>query len=278
METCEFPLHRDARTARHRRPLVTVRAPSEAASRVPNPTIIFWATKAASTALGEAVSDFSIRVLPPVVAVLLGFILFVLALVFQVTRRRYIPEVYWFTVAMVGVFGTMAADVVHVVGGLPYAVSTALYAIVLAGVFFAWWRVERTLSVHEVTTTRRELFYWAAVVGTFALGTAVGDFTAVGLGLGFLPSIGLFAVLILIPALGYRFLGFGPVFAFWFAYVLTRPLGASIADWLGKPTSEGGVGIGSGWVSLLFLAVMVILVLMMWRKSDGAPAGALRSA
>lgn len=258
---------------------MTASADPATRSRVPNPSVIFWATKAASTALGEAVSDFSIRVLPPVVAVLLGFALFVAALLFQLTRRRYIPEVYWLTVAMVGVFGTMAADVVHVVIGLPYAVSATLYALVLAGVFFAWWRVERTLSVHEITTTRRELFYWAAVVGTFALGTAVGDFTAIGLGLGYLPSICLFALLMLIPVLGYRFLRFGPVFSFWFAYVLTRPLGASVADWLGKPTTEGGVGIGSGWVSLLFLTVMVILVLVMRRTPENTLAGAaLRDA
>ena len=243
-----------------------------AAARVPDPTASFWVTKAASTALGEAVSDYSIRVLPPVLAVLLGFALFVAALAFQLTRGRYIPEVYWLTVAAVGIFGTMAADVVHVVIGLPYAVSSTLYALVLAAVFVTWWRVERTLSVHAVTTTRREVFYWAAVVGTFALGTAVGDFTAVGLGLGYLPSIALFAVLILVPALGYRFLRFNPVFAFWFAYVLTRPLGASVADWLGKPVPEGGVGLGSGWVSLAFAVVMVALVATMRIRARSARA------
>ena len=233
------------------------------ATRVPEPTGSFWVTKAASTALGEAMSDFSIRVMPPVLAVLLGFALFVGALVLQLTRRRYIPGVYWLTVAAVGIFGTMAADVMHVVIGLPYAASAALYAAVLAVVFLAWWRVERTLSVHDITTTRRELFYWAAVVGTFALGTAVGDFTAIGLGLGYLPSILLFAVLILVPALGYRYLRFGGVFAFWFAYVLTRPLGASLADWMGKPVADGGLGVGSGWVSLGFAVAMVVLVALM---------------
>lgn len=222
----------------------------------------FWFTKAVSTALGEAVSDFSIRVMPPVVAVLLGFALFVGTLVLQLTRRRYIAECYWLTVAMVGVFGTMAADVVHVVIGLPYVASAALYALALAGVFLAWWRVERTLSVHAITTTRRELFYWAAVVGTFAMGTALGDFTAIGLDLGYLPSIGLFAALILVPVVGYRYLRWNGVFAFWFAYVLTRPLGASVADWMGKPRPEGGLGIGSGWVSLGFALLIVALVLI----------------
>nr|WP_274636374.1 hypothetical protein [Microbacterium bovistercoris] len=230
-------------------------------SRVAAPSVMFWVTKGASTALGEALSDFSIHVMPPVVAVLLGFALFAAALALQLTRRRFIAGVYWLAVAMVGVFGTMAADVVHVVLGAPYAVSTAVYALLLALVFVGWRLIERTLDVHEIISARRELFYWAAVVGTFALGTALGDFTAVGLGLGYLPSIALFALLILVPALGYRVLRWNAVFAFWFAYVLTRPLGASVADWLGKPVADGGVGLGAGWVSLGFAVTMLALVL-----------------
>lgn len=235
-------------------------------TRVPEPAVDFWLAKAASTALGEAVSDFSIRVMPPVVAVLIGFAVFVAALAWQLRMRRYTPGVYWLSVAAVGVFGTMAADVVHVVLGFPYLVSAGMYAIVLATVFVLWWRLERDLSVHDVTTLRRELFYWAAVISTFALGTALGDLTAVGLGLGYAPSILLFAALILVPVLGYRRLGWNGVFAFWFAYVLTRPLGASVADWLGKPVREGGVGVGSGWVSLAFALVMVALVVPMHRR------------
>jgi len=235
-------------------------------ARVPEPSIGFWVTKAASTALGEAVSDFSIRIMPPVLAVLLGFVCFVGALAWQLRTRRYVPHTYWLAVAMVGVFGTMAADVVHVVLGLPYAVSASLYAVALAAVFLLWWRVEGDLSVHAVTTARRELLYWSAVVTTFALGTALGDLTAVGLGLGYLPSIALFAAAILIPVLGYRLLKWDGVFAFWFAYVLTRPVGASVADWLGKPAAEGGVGVGSGWVSLGFALLMVILVALMPRE------------
>ncbi|WP_417564041.1 hypothetical protein [Microbacterium sp.] len=231
------------------------------AVRVPAPSASFWITKAASTALGEALSDFSIHIMPPVVAVLLGFVLFAGALALQLTRRRYIPGVYWLTVAMVGVFGTMAADVVHVVLGAPYVVSATVYALLLALVFVGWRLAERNLDVHEITTTRRELFYWAAVVGTFAMGTALGDFTAVGIGLGYLPSIALFAVLMLVPVLGYRVLHWNGVFAFWFAYVLTRPLGASVADWLGKPIADGGVGLGAGWVSLGFALLMLALVL-----------------
>lgn len=242
-------------------------------TRVPDPSPIFWVAKAVSTALGEAVSDFSIRALDPVVAVLLGFAFFVLALAWQLTRRRYLPGAYWLAVAAVGVFGTMAADVVHVVIGLPYAASAALYALALASVFVLWRRREGTLSVHDVTTTRRELFYWAAVVGTFALGTAVGDLTAVTFGLGYLPSVAVFAVLIAVPIIAWRMAWWIGVFAFWFAYVLTRPLGASVADWLGKPVDEGGVGVGTGWVSFALTAVMVVLVVVM-RARRGSPAPA----
>ncbi|MGN8025796.1 COG4705 family protein [Microbacterium sp. 22242] len=245
------------------------------AVRVPDPTVGFWVAKAASTAFGEAASDFSIRVMPPVAAVLLGFALFAIALVWQLSRRRYVPGVYWFTVAMVGVFGTMAADVVHVVLGLPYAVSSIGYAVALAAVFLLWWRTERTLSVHEVRTTRRELFYWAAVVATFALGTAAGDLAAVGLHLGYVPSILLFGVLIVVPALGYRFLRWNAVLAFWAAYVLTRPLGASVADWLGKPVAEGGVGTGSGWVALVFAVAMAGVVAVTARRRAVEPTEAV---
>ncbi len=240
------------------------------ASRVPDPTAGFWLAKAASTAFGEAASDFSIHVMPPVLAVLLGFVIFSGALTWQLTRRRHVPGVYWLTVAMVGVFGTMAADVVHVVIGLPYAVTTVVYALALGVVFLLWSRIEGSVSVHEVRTTRRELFYWAAVVATFALGTAAGDLAAVGLGLGYVPSIVLFAVLILVPALGFRVLRWNGTLSFWAAYVLTRPLGASIADALGKPTTEDGVGVGSGWVALGSAILMVIVVATMRRSRNGS--------
>ncbi|MBS1907595.1 MAG: hypothetical protein JST33_13735 [Actinobacteria bacterium] len=245
----------------------------DGAVRVPEPTVAFWAAKAASTAFGEAASDFSIHVMPPVAAVLLGFVLFVGAMIWQLTRRRYVPGVYWFAVAMVGVFGTMAADVVHVVLGLPYAVTTIAYALALGLIFLLWWRTEGTLSVHDVRSTRRELFYWAAVVATFALGTAAGDLAAVGLGLGYLPSILLFAALIAIPAIGFRWLRWNGILAFWTAYVLTRPLGASVADWLGKPAENGGVGVGSDRITLVF-AVMMVLVVALTARSRRSRATA----
>lgn len=228
--------------------------------RVPEITAYFWIIKGLSTAMGEATSDYLVRVLGPIPAVLLGFIAFAVAMVIQFSVRRYVAWSYWLAVVMVGVFGTMAADVLHVGFGIPYYVSSAFYAVILAAVFVVWRTTEKTLSIHTVDSPRREVFYWLAVVATFALGTAAGDMTATTLGLGYFLSAVLFAVIILIPALGYRFAHFNAVFAFWFAYVVTRPLGASIADWLGKPKSVGGLGVGDGTVALVLTVVIAILV------------------
>ena len=188
--------------------------------------------------------------LGPAPAVVLGFIGFVGALALQFRMRRYLAWTYWLAVVGVGVFGTMAADVLHVGFGVPYPASTVLYAVVLAAVFVTWQTTEKTLSIHSIDTARREAFYWAAVVATFAMGTALGDLTATTLGLGYLASAFLFAGIIAIPAVGYWKLDWNPIFSFWFAYVITRPLGASVADWMGKPTSAGGLGWGGGPVAL----------------------------
>jgi len=228
--------------------------------RVPEVTVFFWVIKGLSTAMGEATSDFLVHTIAPVVAVLLGFGAFVTALGFQFRRGRYSAWTYWFAVTMVGTFGTMAADVLHVGLGVPYVVSTVLYAVVLAVVFIAWYWTEHTLSIHAIDTPRREAFYWAAVVATFAMGTALGDLTATTIGLGYLPSAVLFAGVIAIPAIGFRFFAWNGVFSFWFAYVVTRPLGASIADGLGKPKDVSGLGLGDGWVALAFGVLIFVLV------------------
>jgi len=210
--------------------------------------------------MGEATSDYLVHRMDPVLAVLLGFAGFVIALALQFSMSRYIAWTYWFAVVMVGVFGTMAADVLHVGFGVPYFASSALYAVVLAAVFVTWQRTERTLSIHSIDTARREAFYWAAVVDTFAMGTAVGDLTAVTFHLGYFLSMVFFAVVITIPSIGYRFLGWNSIFCFWFAYVITRPLGASFADWVGKPVSLSGLGVGDGNVALALTIVIACLV------------------
>jgi uncharacterized membrane-anchored protein len=230
------------------------------ALRVPEITAYFWVIKALSTALGESTSDYLVHVMNPRIAVGFGFIGFVVALVLQFSVRRYIAWTYWLAVVMVGVFGTMAADVLHVGFGVPYTESSVLYALVLLAVFVTWGRTERTLSIHSIDTARREAFYWAAVVATFAMGTALGDLAAITLHLGYLDSGLLFAAVIAIPALGYWWLRWNPIFSFWFAYVATRPLGASFADWTGKPRSAGGLSWGDGRVALVLTAAIFCLV------------------
>jgi uncharacterized membrane-anchored protein len=241
------------------RPLVP-RFTARGARRVPEITVYFWVIKALSTAMGESTSDYLVHRFDPVPAVLLGFAGFVVALVIQLSRARYRAWSYWLAVVGVGVFGTMAADVLHVGLGVPYAASSTLYAVVLVVVFGAWQATEKTLSIHSIDTLRRELFYWAAVGATFAMGTAVGDLTAVTLHLGYLASGCMFAGVIAVPALGYRLLRWNSIFSFWFAYVATRPLGASFADFMGKPRNLGGLGWGDGVVALALAIVIVILV------------------
>jgi uncharacterized membrane-anchored protein len=228
--------------------------------RVPEIAAAFWLLKGLSTALGEATSDYLVHAIDPVVAVSLGFVAFVAALLLQFQAGRYLAGRYWFAVAMVGVFGTMCADVLHVRFGVPYSASSLIYATALIAVFVCWQRTENTLSFHSINTARREGFYWAAVCATFAAGTALGDFTAYTLGLGYLTSVLLFAGMITIPAIGYRWFRWNAVLAFWLAYVVTRPLGASVADALGKPKHAGGLGWGDGTVALVCALLMVLIV------------------
>ncbi|MBY8862259.1 hypothetical protein K7711_37705 [Nocardia sp. CA2R105] len=239
------------------------------ALRVPQIAAAFWIVKGLSTAMGESSSDYLVTRMDPPIAVVLGFVAFLAALTLQLRVGRYVAWTYWLAVVMVGVFGTMAADVMHVALGIPYPVSTGFYAVALAVVFLVWHRTEHTLSIHTVDTPRRELFYWAAVAATFAMGTALGDFTAYTLHLGYAASAALFAILILIPAVGYRWLGWNPILCFWSAYVITRPLGASIADWLAKPARDTGLGLGDGpVVTVLGLSILALVAYLALTKSD----------
>jgi uncharacterized membrane-anchored protein len=228
--------------------------------KVPEVTVYFWIIKLLTTGMGETTSDYLVHQLNPLLAVALAAIGLAVALVLQFLVRRYIAGVYWLAVVMVAIFGTMAADVLHVGLGIPYLVSAAFFAVILAVIFVAWYLSEKTLSIHSIYTHRRELFYWATVMATFALGTAVGDMTATTLGLGYFSSGVLFAILIAVPALGYWLLDLNEILAFWFAYIVTRPLGASFADWMGRPRSLGGLGLGTGQVSLGLAILIIILV------------------
>lgn len=225
--------------------------------KVPGITIFFWITKILTTGMGETTSDWLVTHFIPEIGVAIAGIALMVALVLQFSAKRYIPSIYWLAVVMVSVFGTMAADVIHVVLGVPYLISTIFFSIALIVVFFVWYAYEKTLSIHSIFTTRREVFYWATVLTTFALGTAAGDMTATTLHLGYLTSGILFAVVIAIPAIGYYWFGLGEIIAFWFAYIITRPLGASFADWMGVSHARGGLAWGTGPVSIA-LTILII--------------------
>lgn len=229
-------------------------------SKVPEITLIFWVTKLLTTGMGEIFSDFLVTHINPIIAVALATLGLAASVLLQFAVRRYVAWIYWLVVVMVSIFGTMAADVVHVVLGVPYLVSTVFFAIFLAVIFFLWHRLEKTLSIHSVFTIRRECFYWVTVMATFALGTATGDMTASTMHLGYFSSGVLFVILLAIPAIGYWLFRINEVFAFWFAYIMTRPVGASFADWVSVSHVRGGLGFGEGPVSLILTIFIIILV------------------
>jgi uncharacterized membrane-anchored protein len=230
--------------------------PEPVAAKVPEITLMFWVIKLLTTAGGEATSDY-LALGSHVVGGAVEIGLLVIGLVWQFSVRRYTAAAYWFLAYAIAIFGTGVSDTLHLTFGIPYAGTTLLWAVVLAGVFIVWYRRERTLSIHSIVTRRREMFYWATVFSTFALGTALGDFTATTLGLGYLSSVVLFLVAILMPAAAWR-LGLNAVAAFWWAYVLTRPLGASVADYVSKPHSISGLNFGDGRTAIVAtLAVAV---------------------
>jgi uncharacterized membrane-anchored protein len=246
------------------------------AVKVPEITAWFWLAKLLSTALGESTSDFLVHRFNPFVALSMGAVGFVLAMAWQLSKRTYTAVAYWLAVAMVGVTGTMAADALHVGIGVPYLASTVLFAAVLAAVFAGWQRSEGTLSIHSIMTLRRELFYWAAVCATFALGTAAGDMTATTLHLGYLGSALVFLAILAVPAVGYWKWSLNAIGTFWAAYVVTRPVGASFADYMGRATNAGGLGWGPGIVAfaLAVALAVVVLVLAVTKVDTPAKAGA----
>lgn len=240
------------------------------AVKVPEITAMFWVIKVLTTGMGEALSDFFIQhgmalggMLGAGIYIFLSFVAFAITMRFQLRTRRYHAYAYWFGVSMVAVFGTAAADALFGGLDLSFDVTSALFAALTVILFVVWYRSEGTLSVHSIVAGRPERFYWATVLATFALGTAVGDLTAVTFDLGFLLSGILFLAAILIPLAAWR-LGVNSVAAFWAAYVLTRPLGASFADWLAK--EDAGLGYGDGWVALVSLAAIVVLVVYVAKR------------
>jgi uncharacterized membrane-anchored protein len=238
--------------------------------RVPAITALFWVVKILTTGAGETTSDFLGHTFSPVLVAAAGVVILCASLVLQLRMHRYVAWTYWLAVSMVAIFGTMFADVAHA-AGLAYLGSTIAFAVILAIVFILWYRSEGTLSIHSITTRRRELFYWATVIVTFALGTAAGDMTATTFGWGYFTSGVAFLIAIIVVgaayyaaiamlAPGHRHRSTAEVLTFWLAYVLTRPLGASFADWMSMPRERGGLDWGDGRVSIVLFVVIAAFV------------------
>jgi len=231
-------------------------------NKVPEVTLYFWIIKVLCTTVGETAADFlneNLGLGLTKTTFVTGAVL-VVALVFQFRVRRYVPGIYWLAVVLISVVGTLITDNLTDNFGVSLVTTTVVFSFVLAAVFAAWYASERTLSIHTIVTTRREAFYWLTVLFTFALGTAAGDLTAERLAVGYWKSALLFAALIgLVYALHLK-LGLNAILAFWIAYILTRPLGASLGDLMSQPRTYGGMGFGTIYTSALFLAIIVALV------------------
>ena len=232
-------------------------------NKVPEITLVFWIIKILATTIGETAADVLSTTLK------LGLVytsyvmaaLLVVSLIIQFRARKYVPVVYWIVVVFISVVGTLISDNLVDNMGVSLVTTSTIFAATLALVFIVWYAVEKTLSVHTIYTTRRELFYWAAILFTFSLGTSAGDLLSESLGLGYALAALMFAAAIAVVIIAYRFFGMNGVLAFWIAYVLTRPLGASMGDLLTQPRDEGGLGLGTISTSLVFLVVIVGLVI-----------------
>lgn len=239
-------------------------------NKVPEITAIFWAIKILSTTVGETGADYlavHVGLGASLTAICMSSLL-VAALLMQLSRRAYVPWIYWLTVVLVSIVGTQLTDLLTDKLEISLYVSTAAFACVLAATFAIWYGAERTLSIHSIVTARRELFYWTAILFTFALGTAAGDLATEALGLGFQLGVVVFGMLIVAVAFAFS-MGGHPVLTFWLAYILTRPLGASLGDLLSQSREYGGLGLGTIQTSIVFLTVIVGLVAWTTFEGDG---------
>jgi len=231
-------------------------------NKVPEVTLYFWVIKILCTTVGETAADYLNETLGFGLdnTSLLTTALLVVALVFQFRARRYVPGVYWLSVVLISVVGTLLSDKLADDMGVPLETTTILFAVLLALTFIAWYATERTLSIHTIVTRRRETFYWLTILFTFALGTSAGDLFDEKLGVGYWPTVGIVAALIAAITVAHLVFRLNAVLAFWMAYVLTRPLGASIGDGMSQGSKDGGLGLGTTMTSVLFLAVILVLV------------------
>jgi len=238
-------------------------------NKVPEVTLVFWIIKIMSTTVGETGADYlAVHVgLGTSITTAITVSLLLVALVWQISTRRYVPAIYWLTVVLISVVGTQLTDFLTDKLDISLYVSTCAFAVILAATFAIWYARERTLSIHTIVTTRRELFYWTAILFTFALGTAAGDLATEALSLGFNLGVVIFGALIAVITLAY-YLGANAVLTFWLAYILTRPLGASLGDLLSQARDYGGLGFGTIYTSIAFLTVIVLLVAIL-SANDG---------
>jgi uncharacterized membrane-anchored protein len=243
-------------------------------NKVPEVTLYFWVIKILCTTVGETAADF--------LNTNLGFgltkttyamgTLLVIALAFQFRSRKYVPSIYWLAVVLISVVGTLITDNLTDNYGVALETTTVIFAIALAVTFAAWFASERTLSIHTIFTSRREGFYWLAILFTFALGTAAGDLAAERMNLGYLNSLLMFGGMIAVVAVAHFRFGLNAVLAFWLAYILTRPLGASIGDYLWQPSPDGGLALGTTGTSAIFLSAILGLVVYLTVTRKDAPA------
>jgi uncharacterized membrane-anchored protein len=232
-------------------------------NKVPEVTLYFWIIKIMATTVGETAADFlsfNLHFGLTGTSMVMGVLLAIFLLV-QLRSEKYVPWLYWITVVLISIVGTLITDNLVDNFGIALETTTIAFGLALLATFVAWHASERTLSIHTIVTTRRELFYWAAILFTFALGTAAGDLAAEGLGLGYAKSATIFGALIGIVTIAYYFFKLNPIAAFWIAYILTRPLGASFGDFLSQPVAKGGLGLGTVVTTVWFLSTIVALVI-----------------
>lgn len=243
----------------------TILTAGDVYNRVPQPSVDFWLIKLMAVTVGETAADFlALNMgwgLQNTTLIMMGVL--AVAIVFQFMQKRYVPLWYWLAVVLVSVVGTLITDNLVDTFQVPLVTTAIVTAVLLAATFAIWFAVEKTLSIHSIITTRREIFYWIAILLTFALGTAVGDLVAEKLDVGYLNTGLLFAGIIALIAVGYFVFRINAILSFWLAYILTRPLGASFGDLLSQPVDYGGLGLGTVVTSFIFLAVIAAIVIYM---------------
>jgi uncharacterized membrane-anchored protein len=250
-------------------------------NKVPEITVYFWVIKVLCTTVGETFADNlneNLGLGLSGTSYIMGALL-IAVLAFQFRARKYVPGIYWLAVVLISVVGTLVSDNLVENYGVALETTTIAFGAILICVFAGWYAVERTLSVHTIFTTRREGFYWLAILFTFALGTSAGDFLSEQLELGYLAALGIFAGAIVVVAILHFGLKLNAILSFWLAYILTRPLGASIGDYLASPTGEGGLGLGTNLTSIIFLStILALVVFLAISKRDVIRSGPIAAA